>query len=315
MLDYVDKMLTDLPAEMDGKAPSTSVNHLLTVNYDQTKVDEKKAQLFHTYVAKTLRVKSCDKANYWRYPQTASIMWDRGLTRHTLSNPTWGVIQEAPCHLVEVLYMEHQKCRNSTHKYLSKKSWWGLMIKSSILLETNGLGYSGKRKRHIAVRYFFIANRVKSKEIRIDYFPTGIMIADYFTKPLQGLIFWQLWDMIMGNTDIALPTEQASVTIDQTNGIPAVLTQQEYRSMLGKEVEINPSPPPIKILSNGGPQANGSTCDMRATPGCMSCTFPLITTRGTYVEGTPALSWADVARKGQTRDRKGMGNPHSFYEI
>jgi hypothetical protein len=64
----------------------------------------------------------------------------------------------------------------------------------------------------------------------------------------------------MRNTDISLPTEQASVTIDQTNGIPAVSTQQESRSVLGKEVEIKPSPPPIKILSNGGPQANGPTC-------------------------------------------------------
>jgi hypothetical protein len=64
--------------------------------------------------------------------------------------------------------------------------------KSSILLETNGRGSSGKRTRHIALRYFFIADRVKSKEIRIEYFPTGIMIADYFTKPLQGLIFRQL---------------------------------------------------------------------------------------------------------------------------
>jgi hypothetical protein len=64
--------------------------------------------------------------------------------------------------------------------------------KSSILLDTNGRGSSGKRTRHIAVHYFFIADRVKSKEIRIEYYPTGIMIAYYFTKPLQGLIFQQL---------------------------------------------------------------------------------------------------------------------------
>jgi hypothetical protein len=61
--------------------------------------------------------------------------------------------------------------------------------KSSILLETNGRGSGGKRTRHVAVRYFFIADRAKSKEIRNEYFPTDIMIAYYFTKPLQGLIF------------------------------------------------------------------------------------------------------------------------------
>jgi hypothetical protein len=44
ILDYVDTMLADLPAEMDGEAPSPSANHLLTVNDDQIKVDEKKAQ-------------------------------------------------------------------------------------------------------------------------------------------------------------------------------------------------------------------------------------------------------------------------------
>jgi hypothetical protein len=59
--------------------------------------------------------------------------------------------------------------------------------KSSILLETNGRGSSSKWTRHIGVRYFFIADWVQSKEIHIEYCPTGIMIADFFTKPLQGL--------------------------------------------------------------------------------------------------------------------------------
>ena len=104
--------------------------------------------------------------------------------------------------------------------------------KSSILLETNERGSSGKRTRHIAVRYFFIADRVKSKEIRIEYSPTGIMVADYFRKQLQGLIFRQLREMIMDNMDIALPSDEISTTLDRTSGIPAVSTQQESRSVL-----------------------------------------------------------------------------------
>lgn len=51
----------------------------------------------------------------------------------------------------------------------------------------------------------FIADQVNSKEIRIEYCPTGIMLADYFTKPLQGLLFYQIQDMIIGNTPIILP--------------------------------------------------------------------------------------------------------------
>jgi hypothetical protein len=54
MLDYAEKMLANLPAEIDGEAPSPAANHLLTVNGDQIKVDDKKAQLFHTHVANTL---------------------------------------------------------------------------------------------------------------------------------------------------------------------------------------------------------------------------------------------------------------------
>jgi hypothetical protein len=135
------------------------------------------------------------------------------------------------------------------------------------------------------------------------------MIAYYFTKPLQGFIFRQLRDMIMGNTDIALPTDQVIITTDQTSGIPAVSTQQESRSVLGKEVEINPSPPPIKILSDGGPSASGPTCK-RVCTGAHTCT-PVCASAsarnpGMYephvspyhvAKATPALNWADVARK------------------
>jgi hypothetical protein len=99
--------------------------------------------------------------------------------------------------------------RTSTQQKLNTRSSNVLYQdnKSFILLKTDGRRSSSKRTRHIAIRYFFIVYRVKSKEIRIEYCPTGIMIADYFTKPLQGIIFQKLWDMIMGNTDIA-PTDR-----------------------------------------------------------------------------------------------------------
>jgi hypothetical protein len=54
MIDYVKKMLADLPDEMNGEAPTPAGNHLFMVDNNQTKVDEQKAQFFHTYVAKAL---------------------------------------------------------------------------------------------------------------------------------------------------------------------------------------------------------------------------------------------------------------------
>ena len=64
-------------------------------------------------------------------------------------------------------------------------------------IENNGRGSSGKRTRHIAIRYFFIADRVANKELRVEYCPTGDMVADFFTKLLQGSLFRRLRDIIL----------------------------------------------------------------------------------------------------------------------
>ena len=108
---------------------------------------------------------------------------------------------------------------------------------SAMLLEKNGRGSSGKRTRHINVRYFFIADRVKSKEIRLEYCPTGIMVADYFTKPLQGQLFHKLRDMIMGKTDIPLPADTMVPSKTITEGIQAVKPPPQSRSVLKIESE------------------------------------------------------------------------------
>lgn len=69
---------------------------------------------------------------------------------------------------------------------------------SSIKLENNGKASSTKRTRHINIRYFTITDRVKKGEVNIEYCPTGDMIADFFTKPLQGSLFRKFRNLIMG---------------------------------------------------------------------------------------------------------------------
>ena len=76
---------------------------------------------------------------------------------------------------------------------------------SAMLLEKNGRGSSSKRTRHINIRYFFVADRIASKEVKVEYCPTGDMLADYFTKPLQGTLFRKFRDIIM-NADPASTT-------------------------------------------------------------------------------------------------------------
>ena len=71
---------------------------------------------------------------------------------------------------------------------------------SAILLEKNGRASSSKRTRHINIRYFFVTDRINAGELEIQYCPTGYMIADFFTKALQGTAFKSFRDIIM-NTD------------------------------------------------------------------------------------------------------------------
>ena len=61
--------------------------------------------------------------------------------------------------------------------------------KSTILLAENGRLSSSKRTRHLNIRYFFVTDCIKANDLSIKYCPTEEMVADYFTKPLQGALF------------------------------------------------------------------------------------------------------------------------------
>jgi hypothetical protein len=68
---------------------------------------------------------------------------------------------------------------------------------SAMLLEKNGRASSTKRTKHMNIRYFYVHDRVCAKEVSIEHCPTEDMIADYFTKPLQGQLFRKMRDVIM----------------------------------------------------------------------------------------------------------------------
>jgi hypothetical protein len=69
-------------------------------------------------------------------------------------------------------------------------------------MERNGRSSCGQKSRHIDIRYFFIKDRVDSGEIDIVHCPTEMMVADFFTKPLQGALFKKLKSVIMGEIDV-----------------------------------------------------------------------------------------------------------------
>ena len=71
--------------------------------------------------------------------------------------------------------------------------------KSTILLEENGKKSSSKRTRALNIRYFFLTDQIQKGNLMVEYLPTSEMVADYFSKPLQGKLFQKFRKSIMGH--------------------------------------------------------------------------------------------------------------------
>jgi len=69
--------------------------------------------------------------------------------------------------------------------------------KSTILLAENGKQSSSRRTRHLNVRYFFVTDKIKKGEVKVAFCPMHNMLADFFTKPLQGTLFAPMQDKIL----------------------------------------------------------------------------------------------------------------------
>ena len=70
--------------------------------------------------------------------------------------------------------------------------------KTAMLLENNGKASSGERTKHINMRNFFITDQIYKGQVKVVWCPTGDMTADFYTKPLQGAMFRNFREKIMG---------------------------------------------------------------------------------------------------------------------
>jgi hypothetical protein len=68
---------------------------------------------------------------------------------------------------------------------------------STIALVKKGKARSA-RTRHIAIRYFFVKDRIEAKEMVVEHLGTDKIIADGLSKPLQGDAFRVSRDRMMG---------------------------------------------------------------------------------------------------------------------
>ena len=74
---------------------------------------------------------------------------------------------------------------------------------STILMLKNGRNSCTGNSRHIHIRFFFVKDRIDKKEVKIEYCPSLSMLADFFTKPLQGQLFLKFKRVLMGHAPLS----------------------------------------------------------------------------------------------------------------
>jgi len=112
---------------------------------------------------------------------------------------------------------------------------------STIQLEKNGKASSGQRTGHINIRYFFVTDRVTKKEVEMVYCPTGEMLADLLTKPLQGSQFKHFRDAILNVQEDASRTQVNGVSMMHRSVLrkePRECSDQEHESNGNRVVKI-----------------------------------------------------------------------------
>ena len=83
---------------------------------------------------------------------------------------------------------------------------------SAAKMEINGRNSYTGNSRHINIRRFFVKYQDDKGEVKIEYCTTNKMLADFFTKTLQGRLFIKLRDATMGHKHITtLLTDKFSI--------------------------------------------------------------------------------------------------------
>ena len=103
---------------------------------------------------------------------------------------------------------------------------------SAKILETNGKFSSSRKTKHIKAKFFFIKDKVNSKEVKILDCPAGVMWEDLLTKPLQGAEFRKIRAQLMNCAmeyinEEEYPTKKRKTLIDQKSQQDAIQTVQE----------------------------------------------------------------------------------------
>ena len=114
-----------------------------------------------------------------------------------------------------------------------------------ILLAQIGRRSSSCCTCHINIQYFFVQDRLNSKELSIQHCPTYKMHSDYFTKHVQGALFQKFCDDIMNHHD-SEATRESNNLITVNTFRSKYMTQCTNRS----HAEVYRSHPDTKHLQS-----------------------------------------------------------------
>jgi hypothetical protein len=158
----------------------------------------------------------------------------------------------------------------------------------AIRFETNGRRSCGPNSRHIDIRYFFIKDRLEIENFKVKYCPTKQMLADFFTKPLQGKLFRKLRAVVMGHAHVD-SLKDPDTTSDPT--LPAPQERVEHKEV----VRINGCASSArnadgKATGEAGPKTDGKATVVPTEPGSPEPTKLM-----------PMTSFTKVVRKGTKR--------------
>jgi len=196
-------------------------------------------------------------------------------TKSSTESELVGISEYLPYCIWFLYFLEHQGYKLEENVVFQDN-------KSAILMEKNGRNSCTGNSRHINIRYFFIKDRIKNKEVSVAYCPTEIMLADYFTKPLQGSLFNKFRAVIMGYTDISSVFPPDCLQSEERVGI------NKFDSAYCEKMSEN-----VKISKNGDVSKNSKKISNigKKKKKVSNCT---------HVQNSKGKSWSDVVRTEST---------------
>ena len=118
---------------------------------------------------------------------------------------------------------------------------------------------------------FFIHDQVLQEKVLIEHCPTLNMCADFFTKPLQGMLFYRLRDLIMNiapeshhHSSHRSVLRDTGEGLNKSNENPAQGTEEVYNTSSGACVSARKENIPTHHNNSG--TRDGVSCDVHTHP-------------------------------------------------